>query len=412
MHLPDQLTATIIAKTNAQPVASARALYDLDGNLADTFVVATEPGLWVCSRRLGEPFAAQSWPWADVTALAVHAESVFAHLTWTTPDRPCALKFSSWDAPHLESIRRVWLQHERPNKSPASMSAPAFDNKSDTTEITPPTGLLPTPTLPAPDIPSLTPLEFFCAAIHAVVEADDHIDMAELNYLSQRLQNKTAIQRGHAFLQQHGLDKLLAKAPRVLNAKQGRCLFANLVAVTMLDGLLKPVEMDLLDTFQAALHISQEDRQQIWELLLTKHRLAVFAEPAREDQPRDGLTPLTAFCGAVNALIGADRHVAALEQDYLERCVPDAATVQAGRRYLATFGVQHLAARAADVLTDDQKRCLLANLFALAMIDGAIDPREQTVLDLFIVALGLPPEDNQAMLDLIILKNNLGVLDR
>ena len=86
MHLPDQLTATIIAKTNSQPVASARALYDLDGNLADTFVVATEPGLWVCSRRLGEPFAAQSWPWADVTALAVHAESVFAHLTWTTPD--------------------------------------------------------------------------------------------------------------------------------------------------------------------------------------------------------------------------------------------------------------------------------------------------------------------------------------
>jgi len=412
MRLPDELSTAIQTTTNAQPLAAARALYDLDGNLGETYVVATDRSFWVCSRRVGDPFITRSWPWTEIATLTMTAENVFAHLTWTTPDRPCALKFSSWDAPRLEAIHRIWNERRTTDAPQRSNTAPETFNKSDTTEITPPGQLVPQHPPSGPVEITLTPLEFFCAAIHAMIESDDHIDLTELKYLAQRLQDKTPIQHGHAFLQQHGLDNLLANATRVLDPKQARCLFANLVAVTMLDGLLKLVEMDLLDRFQTALHIGAEDRQHIWDILLTKHRLAVFAEPANEVQPRDGLTPLTAFCAAIQAMVHADNHIAPSEQEYLERTVPDPDTIQAGKRYLATFGVEHLAARSGAVLSDDQKRCLVANLYALAMIDGAVDRREQTILDLFIRSLELAPETCHAILDLIILKNNLGVLDR
>jgi hypothetical protein len=219
MHVPDELSARITSESKTQPVVGARALYDLDGNLAETHAIATATALWICTRLLGEPYTTTSLPWAEISGFHVKQERVFAHLQWNTQERPYALKFSNWDAPQLDAMCRLWENHTHGTTRPSTSS------HSDTTEIQPPSAIVPSTPPPEPLAvsPVVSSLELFCASINTMIEVDDHIDMAELGYLSHRVKKVEAMQRGHAFLQEHGIDAILQVAPEVLDSKLVAC---------------------------------------------------------------------------------------------------------------------------------------------------------------------------------------------
>lgn len=62
------------------------------------------------------------------------------------------------------------------------------------------------------------------------------------------------------------------------------------------------------------------------------------------------------------------------------------------------------------VLDKTQKQCLMANVIAVAMVDGALQGEEQECLQRFKQAMEISPEEYAALYDVLLLKNNLTVL--
>jgi uncharacterized tellurite resistance protein B-like protein len=121
-----------------------------------------------------------------------------------------------------------------------------------------------------------TPLTAFCACLQAMMEADESIAGQERELLFRRLQDDEVVDRGVRYLREHGLEKLMRQLAVLLDKAQRECLLANLLAVAMADGLLRSSEQELLERFQAALHLNPLETQEFQQVLLAKNNLAVF----------------------------------------------------------------------------------------------------------------------------------------
>ena len=121
------------------------------------------------------------------------------------------------------------------------------------------------------------------------------------------------------------------------------------------------------------------------------------------------LTPLVGFCAAAYALIQADGNVATEEVEALARAVANRDAMARGLEYLCQHGPAALFAELRDMLGQDQKLCLLANLVDLAMADNTIHSTEKSLLHQFRETLGVEPNDYDAIFDVLLLRHSVGV---
>lgn len=61
-------------------------------------------------------------------------------------------------------------------------------------------------------------------------------------------------------------------------------------------------------------------------------------------------------------------------------------------------------------LSREQKLCILANMMEMGMIDGSYHGKEQKLINSFIAATGINREDADAILNVLLVKNNLSVM--
>jgi uncharacterized tellurite resistance protein B-like protein len=394
MQIPQELVDQFQERTGGEPEATARAIYDLTGNLGETYAAANASELMLFSRALGRPYEVKHFKLAEVAHMAVDSGSVFSHLDLGVGGERWRLQCSCWDTPELETIRAFWMQ-VRPGMPPVS-------DRPD---------VVSTERVASLDAgPALSPLALCCAAIHAMIECDDNIDISELNFLSQRISSLPAIQEGHGFYRRFGLDAVLVRTQKSLNGDQQRCLLANLVAVAMVDGVLRSREQDLIEQFRIAMGIAPALADDIYSALMARNNLSVFVDsPEIGDSAEEGLVPLVAFCAAVQGLMQTDQQVSREEREFLERMIPDPGAIQMGEEYLEAYGLEHLIRRLPAVLNAPQQRCLMANLLALALVQGTIAPVEERLLRRIQRSLAVSDDEYQRLLDLFVMKDDLRV---
>ena len=111
----------------------------------------------------------------------------------------------------------------------------------------------------------------------AMMEVDGEAAPIEREILAVTLPYPNEIRRAKAFLLSRGLSQLLSLLSNILNHQQQRCLMANLISMSMADGVIHTCEQALLDRFKQALSFVEADYTALYDVLLTRDNLAILA---------------------------------------------------------------------------------------------------------------------------------------
>lgn len=116
------------------------------------------------------------------------------------------------------------------------------------------------------------------------------------------------------------------------------------------------------------------------------------------------------FGAALLAVTQCDDTRSEAEDAYLRRVLNDENLLAESAALLDELGTEQLAARLADGLAEDQKECLLANLLAVAMVDGELAVEEQELIEQLRSAAGIAEATQARFFEVLLTKNNLAVL--
>jgi len=389
MNLPAEVLQTFDPSTLGEPSVALHSLFDLEGDLGETHLVADGRTLHLFSRKLGGAFERTTSPLARIEHLSLSTEGLYQVLSFSVNGQARAVRFTSWDRPELERLKELWNAAAPEGTKPEDGTPPA----------------MPRPSQPDVRIP-LAPRVLLAASLEAMAEVDGQVTAVERSAIQRVLGDSPTGVQGTDSLRSHGLEPVLSALDAGLSAPQKRCLMANLLAVAMSDGLLRSAEQTLIDRFQRAMAMTEGEFQTIHDVLLTLHNVAVFATGSTAGP--GGLTPLDVFCASLCAMAQEDGRVAGEELEALERMVPDAAQWTAAAEVGSTRGLEGLLA---DVgrLDRAQQRCLLANLLALAMSDGWLCGAEQAQIERFRQAMTINTEDYSTIYRVLMAKDDLSV---
>jgi len=127
--------------------------------------------------------------------------------------------------------------------------------------------------------------------------------------------------------------------------------------------------------------------------------------------PASPLTPLTAFCAAIHAMMRADGHSDASELFVIQTAIHEPALIERGRQWLERHGEEALLKGLVGLLNDEQKLCLLANAAAVGMADGLWRTKEQGWLDRLQKALAVGETEFQPLFDVLLIQSGLHVFE-
>jgi tellurite resistance protein len=388
MKVPPELSQRLLELGAKPPAAAVRALYDLEGNLGETWAITDGDTLFLFSKRIGQAFRLSQHPLKAIDDLAIREDGSFAWLQVLEAGRKLEMKFSVWDRHDLDAICRCWSEVSgRPARNGTRHLARDV-----------------IPTAHAPAQP-LTPLTAFCAAIHAMARADGSPDPTELLVLLTAVRQPTVIDRGREWLEQHDDEALFARLPELLNEEQKLCLLANAAAVGMADGLWRTAEQRLLERLRHVLGVPETVFQPVFDVLMIQHTLHVFEAGTPEQQQR----ALELLAAALHAMSRADGEVSQEELAVLWHLVEDPGATNTGANLLEQEGVDGVIAQTAATLSGPQGLCLLTNLLKVAMVDGVLRSKEQALAERFRQALRVTDGTWQAIHHALMVKNNLAV---
>jgi uncharacterized tellurite resistance protein B-like protein len=375
MQLPSLLEENFRKLCGIAPKLVVRALHDLDGGTGGTWIAVGEDTLVFYHRASGGEFNRVRFRMNEIVECTPLNDGSFACLRLRFANANFTVRCSLFDQTRLESVARACLSvaAENPIEAPAR----------------------------------LTPSSAFCAGIHAILDADGHVDPLETDWLCRTLPDPVAIEQGSAWFRVHGLDSLLRTLPSVLDTAQRECLLVNQLSAIMSDGLLESEEIELIERFLDALEISRERYAMFFDAILTRNQLAVLLEG-------DGSEALDLFTACLVALTRCDAEKSAAESDHLSRLLADADTdgIRRAEKTLEDIGVDDLITGLPGLLNQVQSRTLLANLLAVGMVDGELAVSEQEFIERVRQALGIESGFVESLVSVLLIKNSLGVLTR
>ena len=121
------------------------------------------------------------------------------------------------------------------------------------------------------------------------------------------------------------------------------------------------------------------------------------------------LVPRVALSASLHAMANADGQANELELAEVERMLGGGTSVDEGASFLRQRGVDGLLAGLNAALNPAQKRCLLANLLGVAMVDGLLRSAEVTLADRFKSALAVSDAEFEGIHEVLLAKYSLAV---
>lgn len=390
LNLPAEVLQVLDPSTLKEPCVAVRSLFDLEGNIGETHVIADPHTLHLLSRPLAGSFAKASSPLARVERMALRTEGMYHILEFRLDGQERVVRCTTWDQPELEKLLALWQGRVSDGESRSVDSAETAS--------------------PAPleiCIP-VAPRVLLAASLEAMAEVDGEVGALERSAIRRVLGESPAAALGIEHLRKRGLGSVLSALAVGLNLGQKQCLLANLLAVALSDGWLRSTEQVLLVRFEEALGLADGEIQAIRDALLTLYKVAVIAENGSGPGEPGGLTPVEVFCACLLAVVQEDGRVADEELEALERLIPDPAQWTAAAEIGATRGKERLLTDT-KTLNRSQQRCLLANLLAASMSDGWLRGVEQVEIERFRLAMSIRTEDYASIYRVLMAKDDLSV---
>ncbi len=109
-----------------------------------------------------------------------------------------------------------------------------------------------------------------------MIQSDCSIDDEELELLNEMINHPPTILKGLDALRRLGPVELFQRASELLTEQQKLCLMANLVEMSMVDGLVRGQERKLLRQVRDAIGIDKENFDAIFDVLMIKNDRSIF----------------------------------------------------------------------------------------------------------------------------------------
>ena len=120
----------------------------------------------------------------------------------------------------------------------------------------------------------------FAAALYSIVCIDETIGDIEMKAFELVISSKEITENAKVKYTKLGVDGII-KEMKAIEKDVALCLMANLIELSMVDGLLRSSEKKLLKKYRLALSITEDDFQSIFEVLWLKNRTGIFEETER-----------------------------------------------------------------------------------------------------------------------------------
>ncbi len=379
MTLPNDLQQAFTKFSSRKPLATLRALYNLEGELGETYLALSESSLVLFSKKIGHPYQTFIISLHDIRNTESRLDNPFLFFELKTDSRNYVLRFTVWEQ---EEVKRL---AERINPvSKITDTGPPLETKAS----------------------KMTPLSGFCAGIYAMLEVDGKVDQGEIQTMASIIKRPEVIQSGIQICLEKGHRQLQSELKEILNADQKICLMANLIAAAMSDGILRSKEQELLDSFRKEFELSDTDYQQMYDQLLVKYDLRIFKNLESENSES---TPIQVFCSALLAMMEVDGVVDNGEIGFVYRVINDPDIISHSRSHLEKVGQDSIVKEAGNLLNQPQKNCLLTNLISMAMVDALLRGKELELLNQFRNSMGFSQQDYQQTFDQMMIKNNFRI---
>jgi tellurite resistance protein len=375
LSLPDKLAADFKNLCSMAPTAVARALSDMEGNTGATWLATDNSRLVFFTRKPGSnDFQMLPYFFADASELRIDDDGKFSFLEITFPDREVHLKFSMMEQMTLAKIESNWTPITRQD----DLRAPT----------------------------ELTPMLTFLVALQALVQADSELASQELGWIRENQIDTNALRRAGAWLRDHSLEELGKVIKETFDEAQKTCLHANLIALAMADGAYRSKEAEVIDKLRAAMDLSDEHHQQMFDLLLARNNITVFL-----DDDGEHLAPeaLSLCCACLLAMCEYDGARHEREEKMVAKLINRNEMINAARTYLDQLGLKGIIDYLPGPLNDAQKRFILLNLLWVASANGVFDSHKQDLLDRFRRAMQMDEAAFQRDLKLHLTQQNLAV---
>jgi uncharacterized tellurite resistance protein B-like protein len=258
MKVPPEISAQI-ETIGVTPQVKTRALCDLEGNLGETWVVADNRHLLLLSRRLGADFAPTIVPIAKVETFEIADERPFAYVTVVAPGLDTRLKFAAADT---VTLKRICELRDADSATPPPLPPPVTVNEEveDTAIVSP------------------APFVAFCAALHALIQADGDLDDTEFTLLNLIVEDTKMLAAGLECWRGLGTEGLVAEIANSFNPEQKLCLMINLLEMAMSDGYLRSREKALLLQLRDGIGVDSDAFSEAYRVIMSKNNLGVFSD--------------------------------------------------------------------------------------------------------------------------------------
>ena len=121
------------------------------------------------------------------------------------------------------------------------------------------------------------------------------------------------------------------------------------------------------------------------------------------------LKPFVGFCAALQAVAHIDAKPTDKERKSLSLIIDDEHLLKKGFDYWQQVGTEQLGLVLRDILSPEQKLCLMANLLEVAMVDGILQDDEKIFVETLRKSLDVDVTKFNAVFDVLLIKNNLTI---
>lgn len=260
VYLPSEIQTLLDERGHSKPYMAVRALNSISGDLGEAYLLLIGDNMIILSRQIGRSLSELSIPKSSFGSVEVVEDRPFAYLRFQADGISYDLKFSGMD---LDEIKAV---------------GDAMSSSADATDVALKTA---TPvdvvaTHIPEDAPPLTPIVGFCAAVYAMIQADSDIDDEELEFLNRLIDHPPTVLKGLDALRRLGTVELFEQLCDLMDDTQKLCMMANLVEMSMIDGLVRGPERQLLTQVREATGVEKSNFDAIFEILMIKNNRSVF----------------------------------------------------------------------------------------------------------------------------------------
>lgn len=286
-YLPESLKSEISKYVqDKSPISILRTSGALNGNSGEGYVISYDDTLLMFSRELGESdYQIDQNTLANnaLTKFEIRNEKYNCFLDIKLGGKTLTAKFSRYDEKDVTPMLDIWKANESAAVPPPIPETPAT---SEPVEESVQAESKPEQVQTPPPLPDsgqekgtdVSPIVGLGAALMYLALVDEKIDKTEDDYIRYvcRQSNKI-LKAGLQYQKTHTFEQLLEDISYI-DHHQRLCMLANLVELGMSDGVLHKSEQKIIKKFAAAMNVSKDEYQAVYDVLLIKNQISCLSE--------------------------------------------------------------------------------------------------------------------------------------